>query len=43
MAEPVRYDALVEETRIHASLYTDPRIVDDEMAAEPLPNLSFLI
>ena len=28
---PVRYDALVRDDRIHASLYTDPRIFADEM------------
>jgi phenylpropionate dioxygenase-like ring-hydroxylating dioxygenase large terminal subunit len=27
----VRYDELVRDDRIHASLYTDPRIFDDEM------------
>src|SRR5262245_871250 len=31
MTEPIRYDELVEETRIHSSLYTEPRIFDDEM------------
>ena len=28
---PVRYDTLVRDDRIHASLYTDPRIFDEEM------------
>ena len=77
--EPISYDAPVQDERVHASLYTDPRIFADEMdrlffrgwvfigheceiprwvdgalrmcrktvvlinAAEPLPNLSFLI
>jgi hypothetical protein len=27
----VDYKALVKDDRIHASLYTDPRIFDDEM------------
>ena len=28
---PIDYKALVQDDRIHASLYTDPRIFDDEM------------
>jgi hypothetical protein len=28
---PLDYKALVRDDRIHASLYTDPRIVEDEM------------
>ena len=45
---PISYDALVRDDRIHASLYTDPQIFADEKvvlvnAAEPLPNMSFLI
>src|SRR5512132_2078264 len=31
MSEPVDYKALVQDDRIHASLYTDPRIFADEM------------
>jgi benzoate/toluate 1,2-dioxygenase beta subunit len=27
--DPIRYDALVQDERIHASLYTDPRIFDE--------------
>src|SRR2546428_423995 len=30
-AESIRYDALVQDDRVHASLYTDPRIFADEM------------
>lgn len=30
-AGPVRYEALVQHDRIHASLYTDPRIFADEL------------
>jgi phenylpropionate dioxygenase-like ring-hydroxylating dioxygenase large terminal subunit len=30
-AESIRYDALVQDDRVHASLYTDPRIFDEEM------------
>src|SRR5438093_6496751 len=30
-AESIRYDALVQDDRIHASLYTDPQIFADEM------------
>lgn len=29
--EPIHYDALVQDERIHASLYTDPRVFADEM------------
>lgn len=29
--EPIRYEALVHDDRIHASLYTDPRIFAEEM------------
>jgi len=29
--EPISYDALVQDERVHASLYTDPRIFADEM------------
>ena len=28
---PISYDALVQDERVHASLYTDPRIFADEM------------
>lgn len=28
---PIDYEALVQDDRIHASLYTDPRIFADEM------------
>jgi phenylpropionate dioxygenase-like ring-hydroxylating dioxygenase large terminal subunit len=28
---PIRYDALIEDGRIHASLYTDPRIFAEEL------------
>src|SRR5262245_66226924 len=30
-APPIDYKVLVQDDRIHASLYTDPRIFDDEM------------
>ena len=30
-AGPIDYKVLVQDDRIHASLYTDPRIFDDEM------------
>ena len=30
-APSIDYKALVQDDRIHASLYTDPRIFDDEM------------
>jgi phenylpropionate dioxygenase-like ring-hydroxylating dioxygenase large terminal subunit len=29
---PIRYEALVQDDRVHASLYTDPRVFADEMA-----------
>jgi phenylpropionate dioxygenase-like ring-hydroxylating dioxygenase large terminal subunit len=31
VTEPIRYDALVQDERVHASLYTDPRVFADEM------------
>ncbi len=31
MTEPIGYDALVQGERVHASLYTDPRVFADEM------------
>jgi len=30
-SSPLDYKALVRDDRVHASLYTDPRIFDDEM------------
>jgi hypothetical protein len=31
-AQAIDYKTLVQDDRIHASLYTDPRICEDEMA-----------
>jgi hypothetical protein len=31
-AQSIDYKTLVQDDRIHASLYTDPRIFEDEMA-----------